>query len=96
MRFIHPVCPKCGGRAVSMLGSVLTVMPLLPDSVNGEPGYEYGTSSEIEWDTEEPLETEHGVQLTCAKGHHWWTRGAPEPPPSENKPETFIPGGNAT
>jgi len=42
MRFVNPTCPKCGSRAVSVLGHVLTAMPLETDSVNGEPAYEYG------------------------------------------------------
>lgn len=47
MRFVHPNCPRCGDRAVSMLGHVLTSMPLVEDSVNGPPNYEYGVSSDI-------------------------------------------------
>jgi hypothetical protein len=74
MRFVHPNCPTCDNRAVSMLGTVLTAMPVETDSVNGEPGYEYGVSSEIAWETEEPLESHlHEVQLTCTKRHTWWT-----------------------
>jgi hypothetical protein len=96
MRFIHPNCPKCGARAVSLLGHVLTAMPLVTDSVNGEPGYEYGCSSEIEWNTETPVESDlEEVQLTCGKRHMWWTLESPDTPPTEIKPEPLFSEGDS-
>lgn len=80
-----------------MFGTVLTVLPLVTDSVHGEPGYDFGaSSSEIDWDTEEPLETEDGIELTCAKGHHWWSLGAPEPPTSITQPKLPFPEGDTS
>jgi len=57
-----------------MLGHVLTAMPLETDSVNGEPAYKYGVSSEIAWESEEPLESPLSeARLTCSNSHSWWT-----------------------
>lgn len=97
MRFIHPNCPKCGGRAVSMLGHVLTAMPLVTDSVNDEPGYEYGVSSEIEWESQTPVASDlDEVRLTCAKGHHWWTPESTDVPPSQPEPEPLFSEGDSS
>ena len=94
MWFANPSCPKCGARAVSVLGRVLTAMPLVPDSVNGEPGFDFGSDPEILWDTQETVTAAgDAVRLTCPKHHHWWTaerETAPEPTPSV--PSTPIQG----
>ena len=95
MRFIHPNCPKCSGRAASMLGIVFTSMPLVTDSVNGKPGYEYGHSSEIEWNTQMPLASHvDELRLTCAKGHHWWTLEATGIAQDVTKLELLFPKGD--
>lgn len=95
MRFVHPTCPNCGGRAVSMLGIVFTSMPLVTDSVNGELGYEYGHSSDIEWNTQMPLASDiDELRLACATGHHWWTLEAAGSSPAATKLELLFPKGD--
>lgn len=67
MKFITSNCPKCGQPAVAILERLYAWASLYEE--NG--AFDYAGESDVDWDSQEPVETDKQVDLTCDNKDEW-------------------------
>lgn len=71
MIFETSKCPKCNEPPDTILETMLVSAILTEPDEYGEQ--DYAGESKMHWDTQEPDDFNGQVQLTCSKGHEWYS-----------------------
>lgn len=80
--FATPCCPKCAAPADAVLETIQCATPIDLES-NGAWDWSSGRSSEMFWDTSEPIVRNGLYTLRCPARHEWSSaRGSREALPS--------------
>ncbi len=69
MKFTTDKCPKCERAPIAILERLYAWASLQ----GGDGGFDYAGESDIDWDSQEPDETDKQVHLVCDRKHEWST-----------------------
>jgi hypothetical protein len=69
MKLAKPNCPTCGKPARGTLDTIYGVALLAEPDKDGQT--DYIGETDVNWDSQRPVDDPEGITLECQEGHQW-------------------------